>query len=133
MSDAGEHYPLHLTDARHREAGTSSRTSLMGAKRPELAERRAAGFLCPTVTSRRSFIGTANDSRRPQAAVARPQRLQPESTPRQSFASDPATDRSRPNSEVRIHASRRPVEPKLSFMTAWTSSPAPPVRSAAGR
>jgi hypothetical protein len=39
-----------------------------------------AGFGCPTATSRRSFMGTANRSCRPQEAVMRPQRLQPEST-----------------------------------------------------
>ena len=49
--------------------------------RPEvLAESGMAALECPTATSRRSFMGITNGSRRPQAAVARPQRLQPEST-----------------------------------------------------
>jgi hypothetical protein len=47
---------------------------------PELAEIGTAGLGCPTATSRRSFMGIANGSRPPQAAVMRPQRLQPEST-----------------------------------------------------
>ena len=45
-----------------------------------LHETGTAGLGCPTATSRRSFMGTANGSRRAQAAVARPLRLQPEST-----------------------------------------------------
>jgi hypothetical protein len=36
-----------------------------------------AGLGCPTATSRHSFMGTANGNHRPQAAVARPQLLQP--------------------------------------------------------
>ena len=48
--------------------------------RAQLTETGTAGLGCPTATSRRSFMGTANGSRRPQAAAARPQRLQPGST-----------------------------------------------------
>jgi hypothetical protein len=51
-----------------------------GSFRQDVAETGTAGLECPTATSRRSFMGTANGSSRPQAAVMRPQRLQPEST-----------------------------------------------------
>jgi hypothetical protein len=85
----GRPSPLYSAGRRHkfgqnrptdRPLWRGSEKAVNGSCGRKLAETGTAGLGYPTATSRHSFMGTANGSRRPQAAVARPQRLQPEST-----------------------------------------------------